>query len=206
MNDRSIFFVGAIYLVIVMPMAESYAAGIGFSLGYGQEKWSQEIRYAGDRNLSYQGFIFDTVNEQRIFNYRLNVMDISNQSSKASGLDMKGLAVANNFTFAVIQTPTTRVWLGPQVKVAFYNVLNENNQNIAEDATGFGVGPVAGINIRFKQVLSLSFSASYDFISDYTINYSDFFLESSDLDSSGMHFDATIIFHLGRQVNKSSPI
>lgn len=199
MKIRNMFYTGVVMLSFYVTTPSSFAAGIGFSVGAAQEKWV-DVSQGGERNLTFQGFIFDTSNERNIFNYRVNAMLIKNQSAKPNGLDMDGFSVANNFTFAIIQEPELKLWMGPQVKASSYSMVSSNSQSTSGDVIGISVGPVIGINFNLQRILSFSISASYDIISSYSSSY----LSSPDVDaeSTGFHLDAAMIFRLGRSANK----
>jgi hypothetical protein len=138
------------------------------------------------------------VARNKTFNYRFTLMqEENNADSGLVELDMEGLAMTHDFGFAVLRNKTVRLWLGPQLKAAFYEDLTVNGTDIGGDAVGFGIGPVVGVNVHLPQVVSFSFTAAYHLISGYAGNYDDTFSdEDLDADSNGLYMNASLIFRI----------
>ncbi len=162
------------FLLSLLWVPGSYAIGLGMSLGTGTEDWNNDRKHPDDREISNYGFILDTaVAKDRLFNYRLAFQFEKNQA-KDRGLDMKGIATTHDFGFGVLRNKAVRMWIGPQLRVAYYRDLSPNGPSGVEydgSALGVGVGPVIGLNLHFPKVVTLSASASYIMLGRYAGDY-----------------------------------
>ena len=180
--------------LITVSASPCYAVGLGFSFGAGSEEWEQQRVNIGDRDVRNVGFVVDTaVARDKIFNYRFSFLKEENNAADSGKLDMEGYAMVHDFGFAVLQTKNIRLWLGPQLKTAYYKdvYVSSTNTSVATNVAGYGFGPVFGVNVHLPQVVSFSFTAAYHFISHYSDSsvYDDL-----NTDSSGLHFNAALLF------------
>ncbi|WP_455212410.1 hypothetical protein [Kaarinaea lacus] len=186
-------------LAFLLPLitTHSHAVGLGFSFGTGSEEWEKDrVQLVGDRDVRNMGFVVDTaVARDMIFNYRFTFLKEENNAANA-GLDMDGYAMTHDFGFGVLRTKHVRLWLGPQLKGSLYNDVyaGSTNSRLVGDVIGYGFGPVVGLNVHLPQVLSFSFTAAYHFISAYSESYTNG--GSFDADSTGLYFNAAMIFRI----------
>lgn len=100
------------------------------------------------------GFVFDTnPGEEGIFAYRLNAgfegLNLEDDSNDT--LELGGLVFDNTFGFALVRTPVVKLWVGPQLRLAFYSGETDNSDNdpahTDADLAAFGIGVAMGANI-----------------------------------------------------------
>ena len=195
------------FLLMLLWVPGSYAIGLGMSLGAGTEDWNNDRKHAGDRENTNYGFILDTaVAQDRLFNYRLTFQFEKNQAED-QGLDMEGIATTHDFAFGVVRSKTTRFWLGPQLRVAYYRDLAPSlvaDVEYTGSALGIGVGPVVGLNLHLKKLVTFSVSASYMLFGRYTGDYGIDVVNTEgrvgnntvDADFSGFFANMSIIFRI----------
>jgi len=205
-------------IVLMFCSSQAYAIGLGVIAGVSYENWrvngdveGSDPDYRGDRRVINWGGVFDThVRRDRYLGYRLTVRREKNYGGK---IDMKGLSATHDLTLGVIRTKSMRVWVGPELKLTFYNdlTLNTNedvvynsSDGIGEsglgDVWGFGFGPVVGLNIHLEKLVSFTVSAaalatSYTGDTDYSTSdgkqYGDLHVNSL-----GLYLSAGIIFRI----------
>lgn len=184
-------------LAIVFSTAQAHAFGLGFSAGTGTETWENSDGYDGDRDVSNVGFLLDTgVSTDKVYNYRFTLMKEEN-SANGGTLDLKGYATTHDFCFSLLNTKQMRVWVGPELKAAYYKDLSLNNSSasISGHATGIGVGPAVGVNVHMPRVVTFSLTASYYLLSAYSGDFDKGVVNNSfDVDSHGLYINASVIF------------
>lgn len=199
-------------LLVTFPR-DGRGMGLGLSAGFGYEKWQNDINYSGDRHVSNAGFIIDTaVRGTNLFRYRFTFLREKNQSIGGK-LDMHGWSTTHDFTFALVESKTMRIWLGPQMKLSYYNKLTLNTDEEIVYASGwlvdsrlgdvwyFGVGPAIGLNANLPHGLSFCFSAAFHIISNYsgdtdyrTTNGNQY--GDLNADSNGLYLTVGVIYRL----------
>lgn len=200
--------------LLMAPMS-SFGIGIGMTLGSGAEEWddtcctSDTYDHSGDRELSHFGLVLDSaVAKDRIFNYRFSLVgEENNVEDDGNGLQMTGVAFIHDFGFALFKNERVRIWMGPRIKLSFYDELEQtgapNSQEEADgEVVGFGVGPVFGVNFHLPRVVTFALSfgvmaSTYD--GDYdawnpigTINSN----STVEADSTGSFFNFSVIFRI----------
>jgi len=102
------------------------ASGVGLSLGVGHEEWHDDINYGGGRNVINGGFLYETiVRRNKLFSYGFTFLRERNKDV-SDKLNMYGWSTAQSFMFGLVRTRKVRFWVGPQVKLTFYNKLELN--------------------------------------------------------------------------------
>ena len=198
-------------MLFVLYSNQTYANGIGLSAGVGSENWSNDENYNGNRQVWNLGFVVDTaVRRNKLFGYRFTLQREQNKSS-GGRLDMSGLATTHDFDFGLLRNKKYRFWIGPELKLTFYNKLtiDTNEQMVSNnngyfsqselgDVWGFMVGPAVGLNVHFPNSYSLAFSAAilggnYNGDTDYETTsgkkYGDLHA-----DTSGIYLNVAILF------------
>jgi len=197
-------------LIVIIGMAlsfwvsNSFALGLGLSLGQGTEEWEDQddsilVNNNGDRKVSSVGFVLDTaVANNKVFNYRLTLMAEENErDSGGAYVNLKGYAMTHDFGFGVFRNKHVRLWLGPQLKGAYYEEMTHSSNGVEiGDAIGFGLNAVAGVNVHLPKVVSFGFTAGYQVLGAYGGDYD--LTDQYDLDvtSSGPFFSASVIFRI----------
>ena len=175
-----------------------HATGLGFSLGDASEDWD-DVSTVESRNLSSFGFVVDTtVAGDQIFNYRFSLLKEENNSD-GNGINMDGITFLHNFGFGVLRNKHVRLWLGPELRTAFYEdlsiVRNGSRVQVPGDVWGYGIGIAMGANFHLPEVASIGISASYYVFNDYTGDY-DSTSTDLDIDSSGLYLNLTVLFRV----------
>jgi len=165
------------WLVVATLFASTNAFGLGLGVyfeGAGgtldwkvEDDFGNEIDVDGDSKKAAFGFVLDTaVAANTVFNYRLNV-GLTRFDADFDGddetLEMGGIAVDNTFGFAVYRSELVRLWLGPQLRIAYYHGEFEDS-GFEVDIAEVGIAPVVGVNLNFGRTFTLAFSGGYRFL------------------------------------------
>jgi len=168
---KVLLWFACIVSVLGFGVSSASAAGFGFygSLGGGSAVWegsSSTVTFDTDTGHQGAGFVFDTaVAKDSFFNYQLNLGydKFTNKSvSSGSKLELEGLMISNSFGFGLMRTEGFRLWLGPEIRVAF---PAGSKSGIDLEFFGVGVGPVVGMNFNLPGLKTLQVKAGYQFMS-----------------------------------------
>jgi hypothetical protein len=168
--------IAMIFAAAVMSLAlgasRASAVGVGgyfeFGGGSGEFEFSDipDSEFDVDAGYGGLGFVLDTSpGGTGLFSYRLNVgfegLNLDPEDYDDT-IELGGFVVDNTFAFAVVRVPAVRVWVGPQIRLAFYSGETENS-NLDTELGAFGIGLAAGANVypnpngRFALAPSLGF-------------------------------------------------
>jgi hypothetical protein len=197
-----------LFLTTIMMLwgSHGFAMGLGFTLGQSSEKWRDNdnlLAPDADHDVSSTGFMLDTiVAKRKTFGYRFAYLDEENKSTSNGYDNYKGVATTHDFAFAVFANNLVRVWVGPRLKVVFYDDVVIGGSKTSANITGVLWGPIVGVNLHLGHVVSLSFS-----LAQLRGNYSDSGLFSSscsfsttcsvDSDSNTTSFNVSFVFRVG---------
>jgi hypothetical protein len=195
-----------IFVVIAAPFTYSNTSAMGLGLyiegsGGSLDDWEVDTPFGdidldGDSEKGILGFVLDTaVAKDTLFNYRLNLGIggfVADFDQIDEDLEMGGVVLDNTFGFGVVRTDTVRLWLGPQIRIAYYTGEFEDS-DFGMDIVEVGLAPVLGLNLHVGQTVTFSFSAGYR-ISGYAGEDDD----SNDVEGTGEEFFGNIglIFRL----------
>jgi hypothetical protein len=204
-------------LLSVFPLwaTISYALGVGMyiPLGIGKSEHTIDLDDGPDLKFDYDasyhglGFVLDSnVAGKSTFNYRLNVgiergeyTPDKNYGGLADSFDHERITVDSTFGFAVLQTETVRLSVGPQVRVAYLN-SDEYGQNKEIKALGFGLGPVLGVNFNIGPTATLCVDSGYRFTRYYGNNNDndkyDYHNTNYDSDDDELFMNFSVIFRI----------
>lgn len=169
----TLFVILALAGLLIMPTT-SLATGLGIqipSIGRGTANYTIEGDYEDfdyEKDISHFGFgfVLDTrVANPGVFNYRMNI----NYESVNLGTDDEWedgfgrFAIDNTFGFAVLQTTIVRLWLGPQIRVAYMKYNTSDDHPIEVNLIGLAVAPIFGANFNIGSVVSLCPELGYRF-------------------------------------------
>ena len=158
----------AVFLLCNFFTTEARAIGIGLNLtgGGGISEWEIEqdfFPYKIDKDVDVArggiGFIFDTtVSKNRLFNYRLNIGSEAAEYDIDGGgtFDTRGWFMAHDFGFGLIRKKNLRLWAGPEVRLSYSQGERETDSNTELYMATIGVGPVIGLNLNFRNSVSLT--------------------------------------------------
>ncbi|MBN1408970.1 MAG: hypothetical protein JW956_14320 [Calditrichaceae bacterium] len=113
------------------------------------------------------GFVLDTkVAKRGVFNYRLNInyeiVDLGDENAWKE--DFKRLAIDNTFGFAVLQSKVVRLWIGPQVRLAYMSYSSDlEYASLDVNLIGLGLAPVFGANFNIGSLVSICPELGYRF-------------------------------------------
>jgi hypothetical protein len=121
-----------------------------------------------------------------VFNYRLNLGYESVDYGFDNDEKFSRISLDNTFGFGVLQTRIVRLWLGPQVRLAYmryYYEYDSGNGSSEINLVGLGLAPVFGANFNLGSVISICPELGYRFEfygGQESYNYDDGFYSSSD--------------------------
>lgn len=148
-------------------VGKSQAVGLGFYVegaqGNGDFEYEPNGSFDVDPESKGVGLVFDT-NPGRggVFSYRLNLgyekLDLPD--SFGDSLELEGGVVTSTFCFAPVRQPTLRWWIGPQIKVGYYEGGLNTSPSGDYEMAAFGVGAATGFNIIAENVI-VSISAGW---------------------------------------------
>jgi hypothetical protein len=80
--------------------------------------------------------------------------------------NLEGLVIDNDFGFGIVRTKSVRLWLGPELRIAFFTGTDESSTGVTQrdvSLVGVGIGPVLGVNFNIGSNLSLCLKTAYLF-------------------------------------------
>ncbi|MFC1761858.1 hypothetical protein ACFL6U_07230 [Planctomycetota bacterium] len=166
-------------LMVTCGITKVKAAGLGVysSIGSGSGDWDIEFD-SGTKQVGEQdndraaiGFVFDSaVARNQLFNYRLNAgydrveYDVTNKTTSAKyQYESDRFVLSQDFGFAVLRKKLVRLWIGPELKLAFETGERQSDTRYEVGLFEAGVGPVIGANFNFGPVFTLGLKAGYLF-------------------------------------------
>lgn len=164
---KGIICLASLLLMFGFGSSSAYALGIGVyaSGGGGSADWDEDTGgrlYSGDTTHMSYGLAFDTnLAKEKLFSYQLNIgylklnnefSDVSLTGSRWSKLDMDGVAIANDFGFGMLTGNNMRIWIGPELRLAWLSGKPEGQPQFDIDLFGVGIGVVLGANFNLPGV------------------------------------------------------
>lgn len=154
-------FVAAV-LLCLSPAA--FAGGFGPAFEYGHT-WGEfnDQDYEGDH--AAVSFLYDSnVARDLLLNYRLQVGFLYGDFD--DGSESYGVGIVNTLGFGVLRTRTTRLWVGPSLRIDVSDLDVDSAFGHDPDITELeiGAGPQVGCNWHFNDRLSLTASFSYQYL------------------------------------------
>lgn len=169
----------ALLTVVVLPFMITSTQAIGLGL-YGTWQggavdWEFDdtddsgfiFDYSGDTSGAGGGFVLDTaVARDKLFNYRLNIgieSLVADVDELAVEMDLGGIAMDNTFGFGVLRKDSVRLWLGPRLRVGYFNgdVQPEVAPNTDINLLEVGLGGVFGANFNIGSTVTLGLTTGY---------------------------------------------
>jgi hypothetical protein len=158
-------------LVFGFFITNAGAVGLGGYINYGNGSvsWSVENAFDtwdddADFTVTGYGFVMDSnVARNSLFNYRLQI-GFENWSEDLESdvtYELSGLVLTQDFGFGIVRTPAVRLWLGPEVRLAYVTGTPENESDLEMYIFCYGIGPVFGANFHMGSAVSLSVKAGY---------------------------------------------
>jgi hypothetical protein len=158
--------------MLVLGTSDARAAGFGIygSAGDGGSSTWTINNVPGNTKVdaAHQGvgFVFDTaVAQDKFFNYQLNFgFDTFKNKSATTGNDLvelSGLMISNSFGFGIVRTEALRMWMGPEIRLAWPSGSNALGDY---DFFGAGVGPVLGMNFNLPGTVTFGVKIGYQFM------------------------------------------
>jgi hypothetical protein len=159
--------------MVALPAMDADALGLGGYINFssGTSTWTaddgnSEWDIDSDRKITDLGFVLDTaVARDTLFNYRLQLGYENWEDDNAAGekLDLTGFVMTHDFGFGVLRTPNVRLWLGPEVKLAFVTGSPDGSPDFDVSLFDFGIGPVIGANFNIGSTVTLAVKTGYLF-------------------------------------------
>ncbi|MBW2185654.1 MAG: hypothetical protein JRG71_04380 [Deltaproteobacteria bacterium] len=135
----------------------AFAVGLGVFVDYSSGSGDLEVdglqEVDIDSDMFAGGFVLDTApTNESVFNYRLNI-GITDQTIDIEDdfeLDLNGVYIENIFGFALIKNENFRWWLGPLIRIGYYE---GDIYDVDVEVGEFGGGVVTGLNFKAGSVV-----------------------------------------------------
>jgi len=159
-TTAALFFILLLSGSVFVSGSSATGFGVYGLLGSGRTEFHEDTDYAG------WGFVYDTaVAKKNVFNYRLNFGYERLRVDSAFGKEsFSGYVLDSDFGLGIVRNDSVRLWLGPEVRIAKLDT-----------EWGFGLGPVAGLNLHAGEIVTIIIKAGYRWMS-----YSDLIYSSMD--------------------------
>jgi len=176
---KKLFTILSILFIFPVWATGAYALGLGMYIPLGAGESDHTIdrdfvfdtEFEDDSSYNGFGFVLDTnVAGKSTFNYRLNVgfengeYDLdTNFGNNSRSVDYERIVADNTFGFGVVKTENVRLWVGPQIRVAYLHIDEARRwgQNEELNALGIGLGPAIGVNFHLGPTVSLGIDSGY---------------------------------------------
>jgi hypothetical protein len=165
---KYLVLVACFIMVVGFGISRANAAGFGFygTVGSGSGDFTYEGSPAFDVDTTHSGvgFVFDSaVARDTLFNYQLNLGydKFTLEDPTGDELELSGLMISNAFGFGVVRTEGFRMWLGPEIRLAW---ANGSKYDIDYDLFGLGFGPALGMNFNLPGPVTLAVKVGYQII------------------------------------------
>jgi hypothetical protein len=173
MRQRVLPVVFFLMMICAVDVYNANAAGLGVYGTYsgGKSDWTPDEgrSFKKDSNHLGGGLAFDSAPAtDGLFNYQLNIGydRFENRNSKAWGrADFEGVVVSNSFCFGGRLTPSTRLWLGPEIRLEWADGKPDEYPDYKIRMFGIGFGPVLGLNINAGDKFTFVIKTGYQYIS-----------------------------------------
>jgi len=151
-----------IIILITIVTNNSFASGLGIYFptwsfaGTGTIYYDLDEEASIDYNHFGGGIFFDSrLAANRIFNYRIALIyeKVTYDGSRSDNYFAR-FAVDQSFGFGILRNKNVRLWLGPQVRLAYMS-WQDNNPTHENWRLGFGVAPMFGSNFHLGSVITL---------------------------------------------------
>ena len=168
-------FLTVVIAAFMMNSAQAIGLGVYGTWQSGPVDWEFDdtdaggsiFDVSGDSSRVGGGFVLDTaVAKDKLFNYRLNIgveTFKSDLDELAVETDLAGVAIDNTFGFGVLRGDTVRLWLGPRLRVGFFDgdVQPEVAPNTDIYLLEAGLGGVFGANFNIGSTVTLGLTTGY---------------------------------------------
>lgn len=170
------------FCAFIMGIPDAGAVGLGLYGNFSQGTMSAtaEGSYNGndynhdfDSNISGfgVGFVIDScVARKSLFNYRLQIgyekltHSVDMEQGGDSDLDLAGFAFTQDFGFGIVKTSFMRLWLGPELRIAYGMGDYDDRSDWQAFLLDFGIGPALGANFHLgPSPVTLAVKVSYLF-------------------------------------------
>lgn len=171
-NLKSIYCVAVMLMICSLTCVQNVEAfGLGISGGYGAGKaehtYKQATTYGGDVKYNYDtermsiGVVMDTnLSKDKLFNYRLG-LSYEAEDFERTGFKYRahGGCIENDFGFGIIRDDSIRLWIGPELRISYFE--KDWGNGVKTSLAEVGMGPVVGLNININPGITLAAKAGY---------------------------------------------
>ena len=163
MKRLIITFLVIVALLIVVQVNQASAFGLGFyvegGLGDGEIEFDFPF-YDVEKDVDIAhmgiGFALDTA----IADALSKSLELDDEDGPVER-DFDGVVFINDFGFAIFKRPRARVWIGPELKIGFYEGENQYDEDY--NLVTFGLGPALGVNLGITETTFFTVKAAYVF-------------------------------------------
>lgn len=188
-------------ILAILWVGDSFALGLGLTSGSADEDWTNNYSFpssASKFEVSNFGFVLDSnVAKDKLFNYRFSLTKEENKSKNGS-LKLEGITMTHDFGFALFKNEFVRLWLGPRLNTALYDTVKDNGVDTGGEVVGISWGPVLGVNLHLKDVVSFSITTGMQrgrYVGDYISNSSSSKYDI-DADINSRFLNLSVIFRM----------
>jgi hypothetical protein len=215
---NGIRFAAATTLVLAIALAGSaapaHAMHIGFygTYGAGQASGDADGTWGGgdwtwDRDTEHTGFGFAMETPMGFgMSYRLGLGWERIESDGGGGSkdgELEGVVIDNDFTFDLVASPMSRLWIGPEFRLGFFDGSLDNAPGGDRSFVAAGIGPVLGFDLALGPSAALSWKAGYLYTWYYADedswddgNYHGDYYDDSEMDGGHAYVSMAVLFRL----------
>lgn len=193
--------------------APAHAMHIGFYGTYGAGQASGDVQgtfgggdFSWDRDTEHVGFGFAL--ETPIgygVSYRLGLgwerIEGDGNGPGGNG-EIEGLVFDNDFTYDLVASPMSRFWIGPEVRLGFFNGSLDDAPGGDQNYVALGIGPVLGFDLALGPSAALSWKVGYLYTWYYNDDdswdndYYHGYYEDSEMDGGHAYASMAVLFRL----------
>lgn len=222
---KKIGFAAAAVLATAVALAGAAApadaAGVGFygSYGVGQASGDQQDWEGGgwnwDTDTEHTGFGFALETPTGLYrtSYRLVIgwerIVGEGQDGRADST-LEGLVIDNDLTYDLSASPASRFWIGPELRLGFFNGSLNDAASRDRDFFAVGIGPVLGFDLALGPSAALSWKVGYLYTwyygddaawgdgcaYDHGCYYNDYYFDESEMDGGHAYVSMALYFRL----------
>lgn len=181
----------------------AHAASIGVygSLGAGTADWDENTfegfdntRDNRDTRHGGAGLVFDASAPFAPLGYRLNVgweRITHERRFDVARLELEGIVVDQDLTLQLIGPGPLRLWVGPELRLAFFDGSWDGGGD--EDFLAIGIGPVFGADFNISPAMAVSWKVGYLY-TGYSGRGSDSSFDDSSLAEGHVYASVALLF------------
>jgi hypothetical protein len=206
-------------LLGVAAPAKAVSAGLYGSYGTGAASWDDwgggdggGYGRDGDTRHTGAGLALEMPTGFYATSYRLGIgWERIDSEGENGGPDhtLEGLVIDQDITYDLFASPAMRFWIGPELRLGFFQGSFDNASDGDRSYFAAGIGPVLGFDVALSRSVALSWKLGYLFTwyspdedywgDDYYYNdyyYNDYY-DGDTIDEGHAYISLSVLFRLG---------